>query len=217
MNSIANNPLPLAAKPTTAPRLPDVSRIDELATSSHPALQVEALLYMLERFPLAPDEVPRMLQGVTRGVVRLCFLELSSPVPVLYEVPGHPALERLRQAIERNQQLPQFRAAQALQKWKSLHKLGNYHRWERVCMDRHRQSLPWPTSLDYRTDREAANRQMDRCCEDMRAYERRLRSSRQQRKQRLRELAGVAIGWHDLVQGLAQHLQTAAASLEDPT
>lgn len=170
------------------------------------ALQVQALLFMLSRFPLDPEEVPRIEADIPRGIVRLSFLELSSPVPVLFEVPGHPVLQQLARAVQKNQTTDQFRAAKALRKWTSLHKLGRYHQWENACMDARRRALPWPTSQDYRNDRDEANRQMDRCGDEMRAHERKLRTSRQMRKQKIRELAGITASWFDITKELAMHL-----------
>lgn len=193
-----------------APRLasPDFAQLTDFDSPDTLPMQVSALLYMLSRYPLNPTEVPRMKEQLPGGVVRLDFFELSSPVPVLYLVPGHPALTLLQAALEINIQMPQYRAASAMAKWKSLEKLGNYHRWERTCMARYRDTLPWPTSLDYKDNREAAKKAHEFCCQAMWTYELKIRQSRAQRKQRIRELAGVTGSWLDILKDMAKHLLT---------
>lgn len=191
-----------------APRLasPDFAQLTDFDSPETLPMQVSALLYMLSRYPLNPAEVHRVKEQLPGGVVRLEFFELSNPVPVLFLVPGHPALALLQAAVELNLQLPQFRAASAMAKWKSLEKLGNYHRWERDCMARYRSTLPWPTSLDYRENRDKARQAESFCCQAMWTYERKLRESRILRKQRIRELAGVTVSWLDILKDMAEHL-----------
>lgn len=189
-------------------RTQDFAQITDFSGEDNRAMQVEALLYMLANYPLTPSEAPRMLQDLDRGVVRLDFLTLSNPVPVFYEVPGHPALEQVRAALKNNMTTSKFRAAKAWQKWKALEKLGAYHKWENACLKRHRDSLPWPTSADYRQDSDRARQMSSVCGDSVRLHEQELRAHRASRHQKILALAGVQVSWLDVLKGLAKHLLT---------
>lgn len=186
---------------------PDFKQLTQTGTAESVAMEVQALHYMLERFPLHPEEAPRIQDAVNSGLLRLSFMEISNPFPVLYLVPEHPAIPGLKAAIERNLQSRQFRAAKALLKWRSLPRMWAGFRRKDRLLSALRAQLTWPTqSNPEQAAVYAAN------CEAIRQMELRIRDTRANRIQRIREIAGLSGGWHDILKDLAMHL----FSLEKP-
>lgn len=198
----------------TSMRSGEFAQLTAFDSEETEATQVQALLYLLARYPVHPAELPRMLKDIPLGVVRLTFLELSNPVPYLLLPPGHPSLDLLVQALEQNAASPRGKAARALVKWKDLPKRFAYQRWERACLARYRATLPWPGPEDYRANREQAQERSAACARNYDEHERHLRESRAQRMQKLREAAGLAVSWHAFLTGLAEHLLSVSSSMD---
>lgn len=190
---------------------PDFQQLTQFGTAESVPLEVAGLHYMLERFPLHPEEAARMLVAVDTGLLRLSFLEISNPIPVLYLVPEHPAIPGLKAAIERNLNSRQFRAAKALLKWRSLPRMWAGFRRKDRLLSQLRNTLNWTTKGDEYAKNAlwAANR----ACLDQAEF--RIKDTRANRIQRIREIAGLAVGWHDILKGLALHLFTLDAPLQE--
>lgn len=184
-------------------RNPLFAQMTEFGSERTQDLEVQCLHFLLERLPLHPEEAPRMLAQADRGLLRLDFLEISNPIPLLMLYPDHPAIAGLKAAMERNVRTPQFRAAKSLLKWKSLDKTWARFRWENAVRSRYRESLDWPQAADFREDRSAAKAREDACVMLMHRFEWECRQRRQTRMQRIRELAGVTGSYYALLQAMA--------------
>lgn len=185
----------------------DFSHLPPAGSAAALPLELAVLQYMLARFPVHPEEVDRMGSSLDKGIVRLDFCELSNPVPVIFLVPGDPVIAQVKQALAANLRSPRFRAAQAIQKWKSRPKAWARMRGETAMLAKFRDSLPYPTPEDFRKNRDEALVAQRKCSDQVNDHERAVRHRRGERLQKLRGMAGIEGSWLQLLEDLAAYLQ----------
>lgn len=161
-------------------------------------------MHMLSRIALDPREVRASMDMLRKGVVRLRFFDYSNPV-VMFEMDmSSPEFKLLVQAFEGNVMSAKFKAAVRVRKWRARTALRARH--EDMVLDKLRAELPWPTSQDFKANRDKAQEAMEQCSARCRAKLLQVRDLRGSRLALLAKASAPGVGnWLELIEDIAVH------------
>lgn len=145
--------LPPEAHPTYYASPEFYERIRFIGSTAE-ADQLNILLAMLKRVALDVREARRTRELLESGIACLQFFGVANPVSLLTLRVGSPELDMLKQAVEENLNGPLCRAVQRVRRQR-LRAIERAYQ-EEILLDRLRQSLPWPTSADFKADADQA-------------------------------------------------------------
>lgn len=169
--------------------------------------KVAIQLYLLSRLALDPAHTADTLSRMDQGLVLLYFFEFTNPIPVLELAPGSPEWLHLREAILANLASPRVRQVHRVRYWHDRRERS--YRQECAVLDRLRETLPWPTPMEWKQDRAMAESRMQALCQEMNRKAVDLRNRRQNRMALLRSSTAPGVGSYlDLLKAIALHVLT---------
>ncbi len=179
--------------------------------SAGQADQLGILLFMLRHVALDPREDERsrlLLQG---GCACLQFWGVSNPVPMLQVPVGSSAQKELQLAYDANLRGPLGRAVARVRRRRS--NLGARHLQRDALHRLFYDSLPWPTSADFKVDAERARDLQQALGKQSQAYYAQLVDGYRTRMAALSRATCPSFdNWIDLVNGIATQVLTPPAA-----